>query len=386
MIVNKTSSVEEYKIASRFDSLRKILKSQEYSRHLEKPLSYWAVPTDRRLPLALLGRKLDDLLDMSFTELTATPGIGLKKIQSLVGLLSRATNTDPTDLSVDNIKPEDNGAARREKETTAMDFDPSTVSEVVWNKWQATVLKHGLELETLGRLAPNLRGMTRVNWNSCLGEFTGQSLAEIKARKAYGEKRIHALLEVFHALHKLLSPMGQEGHLMVRICPRRIDAVQQWIARTMQAASVPGETEIFEKFVKPLLDQIHIDTTEQVANLADNRVGLSGPITSIRQVADNMGLTRARVYQLLNEINDIMQVRWPSGRREVYELLEKLERDVETTISSEQLGQFRCAVELFYPGNRRIGAELLERAEFAEGNNDRSSPAPMPLASAARVR
>ena len=37
-----------------------------------------------------------------------------------------------------------------------------------------------------------------------------------------------------------------------------------------------------------------------------------------------MGLTRARVYQLLNEINDIMAVRWPNGRHQMYELREKL--------------------------------------------------------------
>ncbi len=366
MIVNKTASVEEYKIASRFDSLRKILKSEEYAHHLEKPLAYWALPTDRRLPLVLLGRTLGDLLDLPFVELTATPGIGQKKIRSFVGLLSRAANTDPTDLSVDDMKSMPSPSARRETETSTGDFDPSTVSEVVWSQWRATVIKHGFEHETLGRLAPSLRGMTRVNWNTSLDEFTDCTLAEIKARKTHGEKRIHAMLQVFHGLHKLLSEMGQEEHLVVRICPHRIDAAQQWIAKTMRSTAVPSETEIFAQFVKPLLDQLHADATEQVANLADDRVGLSGPITSVREVARTMGLTRARVYQLLNEVNDIMQVRWPSGRREVYELLEKLDGDARISGTSEQLDQFRAAAELFYPNNRRGGTGLLERAGVGE--------------------
>ena len=38
-----------------------------------------------------------------------------------------------------------------------------------------------------------------------------------------------------------------------------------------------------------------------------------------------MGLTRARVYQLLNEINDIMMVRWPTGRHQAYELRERFQ-------------------------------------------------------------
>ena len=40
-----------------------------------------------------------------------------------------------------------------------------------------------------------------------------------------------------------------------------------------------------------------------------------------------MGLTRARVYQLLNEVNDIAVVRWPLGRHQVYELRQKFERE-----------------------------------------------------------
>ncbi|MBN2296769.1 MAG: hypothetical protein JXM70_30365 [Pirellulales bacterium] len=368
MILNKTSSVEDYQIASRFDSLRKILKTEEYAQHLEKPLAYWALPTDRRLPLVLLGRTLGDLLEMPFVELTATPGIGQKKIRSFVGLLSRAVNTDPNDLTVEDVKSSGNGSVQSEKEKLAEKFDPSSVSEVVWSKWRATVIKHNLENETLGRLAPNLQGMTRVNWNTRLGEFTDHTLAEIKARKTHGEKRIHALLEVFHGLHKLLSNLGEEDYLVVRVKPHRIDAVQQWVARTLQSTTIPDKTEIFEKFVKPLLEQLHVDATEQVANLADDRVGLSGPITSVREVARRMDLTRARVYQLLNEISDIMQIRWPGGRREVYELLAKFE--AEANGKQEQLDQFRSTVELIYPNHRRGGTEPLERAESAEGNTE----------------
>lgn len=371
MIINKTASVEEYKIASRFESLRKILKSEEYSHHLEKPLAYWALPTDRRLPLVLLGRTLRDLLDVPFAELAATPGIGQKKTRSLVGLLARAANTDPEDLIMDEVKPAANDPEYQKEAAPSKNFDPSTVSEVVWAQWRATVVKHGLEHETLGRLAPSLRNMTRVSWNTPLGEFTNFTLAEIKSRKTHGEKRIHTLLEVFHGLHNLMSEMGQEQHLVVRVCPHRIDAVQQWVARAMQATEVPGEAEILDNFIKPLLDQLHIDATEQVANLGDGRVGLRGPITSVREVARVMGLTRARVYQLLNEINDIMQVRWPSGRMEVYELLEKLQVDAAvagTTVggTTEQLNQFQAAAELFYPSNRRGGAGMLDRTDLSD--------------------
>ena len=58
MRFGKTVSVEELQAVSRFENLRRTLLSDEYSDHLDKPLAYWALPADRRLPLALLGRTL----------------------------------------------------------------------------------------------------------------------------------------------------------------------------------------------------------------------------------------------------------------------------------------------------------------------------------------
>ena len=53
------------------------------------------LPNDRRLPLALLNRTIDQLIHSTFDELAATPGIGRKKISSLVNLLVRATSDEP---------------------------------------------------------------------------------------------------------------------------------------------------------------------------------------------------------------------------------------------------------------------------------------------------
>ena len=142
--------------------------------------------------------------------------------------------------------------------------------------------------------------------------------------KTHGEKRVRAILEVFHSVHVLVANMGTQDHLVVRIFPRRIDQVEQWIGRALQTPGVPPAQELFEHVVSPLLEQVRTDATQQIASLAENRLGISGPITSVRQAARAMGLTRARVYQLLNEINDIMAVRWPNGRHQMYELREKL--------------------------------------------------------------
>ena len=78
MRLARQTSAEDCRLRCGFDTVRKILLEHEHVDRLQKPLAYWALPTDRRLPIALLGRTLGELLRTPFQELTATPGIGQK--------------------------------------------------------------------------------------------------------------------------------------------------------------------------------------------------------------------------------------------------------------------------------------------------------------------
>jgi hypothetical protein len=351
-------------MVSRYESLRKILVGDSFKEHIERPLAYWALPTDRRLPLAFLGRTLKDLLATPFVELSATPGIGQKKIRSFVNLLARVANTDPADLPVDlaSLPVVLASSTGNGTPSNGDSFEPMAVSEVVWAQWRASVVRHALGEELLGRFAPSLRNMTRVIWNTPLGAYTQSTLGEIRSMKTHGDKRVRAILEVFHAVHTLVAHMGTQEHLVVRIRPRLVNQVEDWIDRQLQTPGLPDEAEIFDQFIRPLLEQIRNDATQQIATLAENRLGVHGPIASVRQSARAMGLTRARVYQLLNEINDIMNVRWPNGRHQVYEFSEKLHAGAEQAETPLNLARFDAAVELIYPGARRGAAGPLEAA------------------------
>lgn len=372
MRLGRTVSVEELQMVSRFESLRKMLLSEAYTEHLDRPLAYWALPTDRRLPLAFLGRTLRDLLAVPFDDLSATPGIGRKKIASFVQLLARAANTDPAELPAELLDAQSDGATTdaASNPTKSDVFDPTNITEVTWAQWRASVVRHGLSNEAIGHFAPSLQNMTRVIWCTPLGAYTSSTLAEIRAMKTHGEKRIRALLEVFHAVHTITAGMGMQEHLVVRIAPRLIDQVEQWIGRALQRPGIPSEEEIFASFVQPLLGQVRNDATRQITTLAENRLGIGGPITSVRQAARTMGLTRARVYQLLNEINDILMVRWPTGRHQSHELREKFQTEASQLDQVPDLRQFYAAVELFYPGSRRGAAGSLEQTLDAMEQED----------------
>ncbi|MBW8884472.1 MAG: hypothetical protein JF612_06780, partial [Planctomycetia bacterium] len=130
----KTSSATEVKLASNYESLRNQLKKKEFQERLDRPLAFWALPSDRRLPNALLKRTLRDLFNHSFEELATTAGIGRKKLEMFIKLLVRATKEDAEDAKVENLPGAD------EVPATGLDekgrFDPLRVSEMVWVKWR----------------------------------------------------------------------------------------------------------------------------------------------------------------------------------------------------------------------------------------------------------
>jgi hypothetical protein len=68
----KTTSAADVKLASNYDSLRSTLLGEAYAARLDRPLAFWALPSDRRLPTAFLGKTLGELLHQPFDQLAAT--------------------------------------------------------------------------------------------------------------------------------------------------------------------------------------------------------------------------------------------------------------------------------------------------------------------------
>ncbi len=347
MKMNKATSVEEFKLVSSFESLRKTLLQERYSDRLEKPLAFWALPSDRRLPLAFLGRTIGNLLDTPFPELNATPGIGQKKISSLIKLLVRATRDEPPAVPFGESENESRRAAKAEREELPAGFDPMCVSEALWVQWRDTARRMDLGYEKLGRLAPTLQELPTVIWHTTLGAYVERTLDEIRNLKTHGEKRIRVVLEVFCVVHQMLVDAGSQDHLAARLAPKFIVPIENWIRRWMDAPGVPSAEEVASQLTGPLMDQLAIDAGETVIQLAKGRLGLDGPPQSVRTQSRRMGVTRARVYQLLDECSKVMGVRWPEGQAQLRALGEKFR--AESGDGNFDAKLFDATVELFFP-------------------------------------
>ncbi|MBI3839588.1 MAG: hypothetical protein HY288_16835 [Planctomycetia bacterium] len=361
MKMNKVTSVEDYKIVSSFQSLRKTLLDDKFADRLEKPLAYWALPNDRRLPLAFLGRTIKDLLATPFEELSATPGIGQKKISSLVKLLSRATKDHPpaVPFGIAELNESKRQSAIEKPRRNVTSFDPSIVSEALWAQWQQTVVENGVGREKLGRLAPTLQALPTVIWHIPLDQYVHHTVAEIRQLKTHGEKRVRVVLEVFYLVHEMLSSAGTQQHLALRIVPKFIQPIENWISLALARPGIPTSDEIRDHLAVPLLNQIQIDAGPTIHELSEGRLGVTGSPQSVRQQAKRMGVTRARVYQLLEDCGRIMEVRWPEGAGWFAQLDAKFQAEA---TDQADLRQFRAIHELFYPGKHALSDEDLTAA------------------------
>ncbi len=271
--MKRITSVEDHKLNAAYEALRETLRTPGLSDRLDKPLVFWCMPNDRRLPMALLGYSLRDLLTRSMPQLANTPGIGRKKLHSLIKLLQRATKDDPPVLP---LTDESTGKKRsRAARGQRGDFDPSIVSEVLWEEWRDTVKDSGLQREPLGRLCTSLQSLPTVIWGTPLETYCKYTVAEIRKLKTHGEKRVHAILEVFHSVYEMLEGAPSDRHLRLHIRPTFTAPIEKWINDTLARTTVPSRDDLKQHLVLPIIEQLRIDAGARSSSWLRNVWALS---------------------------------------------------------------------------------------------------------------
>jgi hypothetical protein len=295
-------------------------------------------------------------LSQPFDDLMATPGVGHKKILGFFDLLKRASKATTPDAPFGMANQD---AAKRVKQPAPTSgFDATVVSESLWSQWCETVHRFGLGPEKLGRLAPTLQALPTVIWHSKLEEYCDRSLADIRSLKTHGEKRINAILEVFCTIHEALATATLQENIDLVIVPRFVPPISRWLIEVVGQPDLPPVDELHKHIVKPMINQIKIDLGDQVAGLATARLCLDENSPSVKQQAETIGVTRARVYQLLEDCAKVMDVRWPEGRWLFAPLATRF-----GSSDPETIGLIHGIVDLFYPPERPAGSPTTEEQE-----------------------
>ncbi|HEV7221333.1 MAG TPA: hypothetical protein VGN42_01435 [Pirellulales bacterium] len=345
--MNRTSRsvVTDFQLTLRFENVRKQLLEASCQEPLGKALAFYAVPNDRHLPLALIQRTIRQLLATPLDELHAVPGIGPKKLESLIDLLQRAAGASSSTAASrgENDGPiESCAAALRDAEGVG------GVSEAAWEQWRGTIRRRQLGHETLGRFAASLRRLPRTLWARRLEAYLDLTLAELNELRGHGEKRVAAILEIFGKLHKLLLRFDEQPHLSVHLLPSFATRLERWLVYRWEHAELPQLDEIDSFFVGPLLDQLLIDGGETHVELVRDRLNPTN--RGLGNAARRLGLARGRAYELLGETLAIIDVRWPEGRSLAWQLLDRMES---RAADSEATARTAAAVGLFFRSRAR---------------------------------
>jgi len=343
-MARKAISNDRYRLVGTYERLRKSLVAQPDDGRLDKALSYWVLPTDRRLPIAFLDRSLRDLLTRPLEELMVTPGVGQKKILGFFDLLKRAAKAAPPEAPFGMGAPD---AKAAKPSTPSTGFDATIVSEALWTSWCETIHRYGLGPEKLGRLAPSLQALPTVIWHTRLEDYSSRSLSQIRRLKTHGEKRVNAVLEIFCTVHEALATATLQENIDVVIVPRFIPPLVRWLNEAIRQPELPEAEELHERLVRPLVAQIKIDLGDLVAELAASRLCLDENAPSVKQQAETIGVTRARIYQLLEDCAKVFDVRWPEGRWLLAPLATRF-----GTSRPEAIGLLHGVCDLFYPVER----------------------------------
>ncbi len=119
----------------------------------------------------------------------------------------------------------------------------------------------------------------------------------------------------------MLTGAKMRETLSLKLVPEFVPAVEDFmIAMARESITTATREQIATRIAEPLLAQVLRDSGEAVASLSRDRLGIGVPQKSVRDQAREMGVTRARVYQLLEDCGKIMAVRWPEGRHLIKQL------------------------------------------------------------------
>ena len=228
-----------------------------------------------------------------------------------MSLLFRAAECDQQEMAeLDPLLPNDSNGTPYDR---AAERDPDEVTELEWAKWRQTVRRRNLGHEKLGLVAASLQSLPTVIWSSPLSAYLDFTIDEMRQLKTHGKKRVRAILGVFGDVHRLLNEIPADGHLALRLVPAFVMPVEAWVTSAQHRADVTPE-ELRRNLTEPLLGQLRIDVRPLVTDLAEVRLATKDERQwSVQSQAKRMGITRARVYQLLEECSRVMSVRWPEG-------------------------------------------------------------------------
>ncbi|MFV2068064.1 MAG: hypothetical protein ACC645_13910, partial [Pirellulales bacterium] len=154
------------------------------------------------------------------------------------------------------------------------------------------------------------------------------------------------ILEDFWIVHEAVAEATVIQHLEIGFVPRFVGNLERAVTEMLDLTDTVSVRQVRSAIARPILDQIELDAGPTVWRLAADRIGIDGPVRGVRELAKRMGVTRARIYQLLEDCGKVMAVRWPEGEFALGSLAERLQT---VPACKEALQIYMSLYSLCYP-------------------------------------
>lgn len=259
---------------------------------------------DRFLPQAIARSTVQEILDLSYDQLDRIPGVGSVKIENMVCVLERefarteaAQQRDLPDERNDSI-----GAS------TADAMPP-------WEECLQRIVDCGLGGTTLGRVVPSLKSIPRLLWSNRFDKYDGLSEREITELDGHGPHSITELKSAFIAVAEHLPASETNGALRIDLTQALIADARARAVDLLSDLSQDGATSKVDELIRCLIRQIERDLHGRAADIAGDCIGIGAPPATLSQAAAHFDLSYERIRQVLGNVREALQLRWPEGRQ-----------------------------------------------------------------------
>ena len=183
----------------------------------------------------------------------------------------------------------------------------------VWRNFVATIESAGYAPEPVGRYARSLQQFPRRLWPLPFAQFLTEPLRSRQQRPWLGPKKQDLLNQIVQDLAVTLTGLHASSAIPPRIRTAGFAEVERQLWTAIVEPRLAGASQIQRSVFPWILDELERDAGVRTRQLFANRLLPSIPPITPTEHAGQLGITRARYYQLLQQGRAILRFRWPEG-------------------------------------------------------------------------
>lgn len=314
-----------------YESVRSIIKKHSSLEEAFYTIEHWKREEEGGLGRLLLQKRVYDFEEISYRQLASRSGMGRKKLRMITEFLERAAvemiakTTSRREGQLEPNAGKQNGDSDESKASMAkVGVSSRCALSVGWEEMCATIVDHDVSDSFLGKFAESLQDLPTTYWKRKLSEFTCLSLQQLESTPGVGRTLIRELRDIVTTIYAMVSTLGEAPGVVADIRPQFASQCERELRAVLGEGKEVDRRFLFDSLLMPLMDQLRVDSDDEVVEIGLMRLGISKTdlekhsvarlnCLTLEQIGNRLGVSRERARQRLVRIAEVFEVRWPEG-------------------------------------------------------------------------